>query len=94
MKSPLTQLKVQKIVSEIQQHHRRVGEPVALNELPLWKPLTKSKKIKMGRGFKKMVDAGQIVEIKFAGKRADNHSTYVPAGGAGGRGLFKKLFGG
>lgn len=99
MKSPLTQMKVKKIISEIQQHHRRNGEPVALNELPLWKPLTKSSKIKTGRGFKKMVDAGQVTGVRFAGKRADNHSTYVPTGGSGGSGgglsgLFGKIFGG
>lgn len=94
MKTPLTQSRVKKIVTEIQHHHRRIGEPVALNELPLWKPLTKSKKIKMGRGFKKMVASGQIDGIKFAGKRADNHSTYVPAGSASGGGFLKRLFGG
>ena len=79
----LSQSKVKKIVSEIQQHHKSAGGPVALNELPLWKPLTKSKKIKMGRGFKKMVVAGEIDGIKFAGVRKDNHSTYMPAGVVG-----------
>ena len=95
MKSPLTLAKAKKIVSEIQHHHQRAGEPVALNELPLWKPLTKSKKIKMGRGFKKMVIAGEIEGIKFVGVRKDNHSTYIPTGNTGGSvsGFFRRIFG-
>lgn len=95
MKSPLTQSMVKKIVSEIHQHHRSAGEPVALNELPLWKPLTKSKKIKMGRGFKKMVMAGKVDGIKFVGIRKDNHSTYFPTvnSNSGIIGFFRRILG-
>ena len=92
MKSPLTRTKVQKIVSEIQQHHRNSGKPVSLNELPFWKPLTKSKKIKTGRGFKKMVMAGKVEGIKFVGVKKDNHSTYKPIdGGSRFMGFFSKF---
>ena len=99
MKAPLTQSKIQQIVIEIQQHHGRTGEPVSLNELPLWKPLTKSKKIKTGRAFKKMVVAKEVEGIRFVGVRKDNHSTYVStnasgaSNGGGFSGFFRRLFG-
>lgn len=95
MKSPLTRSMVQKIVSEIQEHHRKTGEPVSLNELPLWKPLNKSKRIKTGRGFKKIVVSGEIDGIKFVGVRKDNHSMYVPIANSGGglSRLFRQIFG-
>ena len=78
MKSPLTLSKINRIVTEIQQRYKESGKPVSLNELPLWKPFTKSKKIKIGRGFKKLVEAGEVEGIKFVGVRKDNHSTYIP----------------
>lgn len=94
MKSPFSRSKAQKINSEIQQHYIKTGEPVSLNELPLWKLLNKSKRIRTGRGFKKMVVAGEIEGIKFVGVRKDNHSTYIPTGSSGGGvfGLFKRIF--
>ena len=81
------------VIPEITKHHARFGKPVALNELPLWKKLRKSDKIKIGRYFKKMVQAGEVDGIKFAGIRNDNHSTYTPAGAGGGLGnFFRNLF--
>ena len=74
--------------------HEKTPGPVALNELPIWGSLTKSDKIKIGRHFRKIVEAGQVDGIKFAGKRKDSHSTYMPAGmGKGIGGLIRGLFG-
>lgn len=78
------------IVSEVVERHRKTGEPIALNQLPLWRNLTKSEKIKLGRWFKKRVFAGEVEGIKFVAKRADNHSTYMPYHKGG---LLRKLFG-
>ena len=83
------------IIPQITKHYAKTGQAVALNELPFWKPLSKSQKIKIGRRFKKVVMDGDIQTVKFAGQRADNHSTYKPAGAGGGglSGFFGKLFG-
>ena len=82
------------IIPELTRHYSQSREPVALNDLPSWKGLKKSDKIKLGRGFKGMVAAGEIDGIKFVGKRADNHSTYRPTGNGGASlGFLRKLFG-
>ena len=81
------------IIPELPKHYGKTGEPVALNDLPLWESLSKSNKIKLGRGFKQMVLSGEVEGIKFAGVRKDNHSTYIPTSAGGGiSGLFSKLF--
>lgn len=80
------------IIPELKKHFNKHSEPVALNDLPSWGSFRKPDKIKLGRAFKGMAQAGQIEGVEYAGRRADNHSTYRLAGSGGLMASICKLF--
>lgn len=66
------------VVSEIIRQYKITGEPVALTELDFFGKLSKSEKISLGRIFKKVVQSGEVAEVRHYGRRTDNHTTYIP----------------
>lgn len=71
------------IVPQLVKRFTETGEPVSLNELPCWEGMYRKTRIKIGRGFKQLVESGEIDGIKFAGLRKDNNAVYVSTVKAG-----------